>query len=139
MPLPFDATLKDIAKDDPTAFVSAFDAPPAGPVSILNVDLSTVTAAADLVFGIGDPLAEVIRRILAGLQGELEPSRYRRLAAAAYLLTGIQVKRERAKSMFLGVQGMQDSDTYQAILDEGRQEGLQKGLQEGRQEGLQKG
>src|SRR5438067_8167599 len=60
MPLRFDATLKDLARRDPAAFVAQFDAPPTEPVTLLNVDLSTVTAAADLVFGLGQPVREII-------------------------------------------------------------------------------
>jgi hypothetical protein len=60
MSLPFDATVKDLAKDSPRGFVSTFDEEPAGPVNLLNVDLSTVTTSADLVFGIGDPLQEIV-------------------------------------------------------------------------------
>src|SRR5204862_6333663 len=60
MPLRFDATLKDLARRDPAAFVAQFDAPPTEPVTLLNVDLSTVTAAAELVFGIGQPVREII-------------------------------------------------------------------------------
>jgi hypothetical protein len=33
--------------------LAAFDNAPALPVSLLNIDLSTETAAADLVFGLG--------------------------------------------------------------------------------------
>ena len=33
---------------------------PLTPLTPLNVDLSTVTTAADLAFGLGDPLREVI-------------------------------------------------------------------------------
>ena len=47
MPLTFDATLKDLGRESPEGFLAAFDRPPAGPVKVLNVDLSTVTASAD--------------------------------------------------------------------------------------------
>lgn len=61
MPLPFDATVKDLAKVNPRGLLTAFaSAPPNMPVALLNVDLSTVTTSADVVFGIGDPLQEVI-------------------------------------------------------------------------------
>jgi hypothetical protein len=56
----FDATLKDMGRDSPRGFLAAFDQPPTGPVRLLNVDLSTVTTAADLVLGLGEPLQEVI-------------------------------------------------------------------------------
>ena len=60
MPKPFDATMKDLGDQSPEAFVGEFDGPPQLPVVPLNVDLSTVTTAADLVFGLGEPLQEVI-------------------------------------------------------------------------------
>ncbi len=60
MSLPFDATLKDLGRDGPADFLATFDRPPAGPLALLNVDLSTVTTAADLVVGVGDPLADAV-------------------------------------------------------------------------------
>jgi hypothetical protein len=60
MSLRFDATLKDLGADFPGDFLATFDEPPTRPVSPLNVDLSTVTTAADLVVGLGDPREEVI-------------------------------------------------------------------------------
>ncbi len=61
MAMTFDATLKDMARESPEGFLAAFDRPPAAPVRVLNVDLSTVTAAADLVLGLGDPLEEIVQ------------------------------------------------------------------------------
>src|SRR5437879_4694250 len=61
MALTFDATLKDMGRDSPRGFLAAFDRPPTGPVKVLNVDLSTVTATADLVLGLGEPLEEVVQ------------------------------------------------------------------------------
>ena len=60
MPKPFDATVKDLAAQGPSDFISIFDRPPVQPVRVLNVDLSTVTTAADVVFGLGDPLMEIV-------------------------------------------------------------------------------
>jgi hypothetical protein len=60
MPKPFDATLKDLAGIDPRQFLADIDIPPSLPVRLLNVDLSTVTASTDIVFGLGDPLQEII-------------------------------------------------------------------------------
>lgn len=60
MPMTFDATLKDMGRDAPAGFLAAFDQPPAVPVKLLNVDLSTVTMAGDLILGLGDPPAEVV-------------------------------------------------------------------------------
>ena len=61
MAMTFDATLKDMGRDNPRGFLAAFDRPPTGPVKLLNVDLSTVTTAADLILGLGEPLAEIIQ------------------------------------------------------------------------------
>lgn len=60
MALTFDATLKSLGRESPAGFLAAFDRPPTSPLTLLNVDLSIVTAAADLVVGIGDPLAEIV-------------------------------------------------------------------------------
>ena len=47
-------------RSEPRGICGGFDGPPQLPVVPLNVDLSTVTTAADLVFGLGEPLQEVI-------------------------------------------------------------------------------
>jgi hypothetical protein len=60
MAMTFDATLKDMGRDSPRGFLAAFDRPPTLPVKLLNVDLSTVTTAADLVVGLGEPLQEIV-------------------------------------------------------------------------------
>ena len=60
MAMTFDAVLKDMGRESPEGFLAVFDQPPTGPVRLLNVDLSTVTAAADLIIGLGDPLQEII-------------------------------------------------------------------------------
>jgi hypothetical protein len=56
MPLPFDATLKDLVQTHTHDIAAAFGLEDPQPVSVLNVDLSTVTAATDIVLGFGDPL-----------------------------------------------------------------------------------
>jgi hypothetical protein len=61
MAMTFDATLKDMGRDSPRGFLAAFDRPPTVPVKPLNVDLSTVTALADLILGLGEPLEEIIQ------------------------------------------------------------------------------
>jgi hypothetical protein len=60
MAMTFDATLKDMGRDSPQGFLAAFDRPPTLPVKLLNVDLSTVTSAADLILGLGDPPEEIV-------------------------------------------------------------------------------
>jgi hypothetical protein len=60
MAMTFDATLKDMGRESPRGFLTAFDRPPTVPVKPLNVDLSAVTTAADLILGLGEPLEEIV-------------------------------------------------------------------------------
>jgi len=76
---PFDATIKDLAAQGPADFVTCFDAPTTLPVKLLNVDLSTVTTAADVVFAIGDPLTEILH-----LDAQAGPSATKHLDVLAY-------------------------------------------------------
>jgi hypothetical protein len=226
----FDATLKDMGRESPRGFLDAFDRPPTLPVKLLNVDLSTVTTAADLILGLGDPLEEIIhldfqssaaawkhadvmvynsllyahyhvgvhsvvillrpeaahanmngavryaprrgrgsmdftyevvplwdrpaeellaadlgvvplavlgrlpaglsledgltavaRRVVERLTQEAPPDRAKKLLTDAFLLTGLRVRRDVAARIFRGVRAMQESDTYLAILDEGKE------------------
>jgi hypothetical protein len=235
MSMPFDATLKDLGRDAPADFLTTFDQLPAGPLNLLNVDLSTVTTAADLVIGIGDPQTEIIhidfqssaaawkhadilvynallyaeyrvpvhsmvillrpqaahsnlngtvnyaarpqrgsmnfgyeivplwerraegliagalgttplamlgalpegvptldgltavaQRLIERLEREAPPEHARKLLTAAFVLTGLRVRRELAKQVFRGVRAMRDSDTYMMILDEGREDHAKK-------------
>jgi hypothetical protein len=59
MPLPFDATLKDLLAPNPDDYVPAFGLPRVHPAVSLNVDLSTISAATDVAIGFGDPLQEI--------------------------------------------------------------------------------
>jgi predicted transposase YdaD len=54
------------------------------------------------------------------------------LWTATYLLMGLRFSNEFAYQLLEGVQNMQESTTYQAILKEGRNEGRNEGLIEGR-------
>jgi hypothetical protein len=228
MSMPFDATLKDLGADHPHDFLSFFDRPPSKPLRPLNVDLSTVSTAADLVVGLGQPLVEIIhidfqsnanankdadvlvyngllyrhyrvpvhsilvllrpqaahsdvngtinyaarptrgrmafgfeivrlwetaaedllhgsigtlplamlgalpegadlvegltgvaQRLMQRLEQETTSEQTKRLLMAAFLLTGLRVKRNVGKVVFAGMRAMRDSDTYLAILDEG--------------------
>src|SRR5438128_1632685 len=76
-----------------------------------------------------EELTAVVHRIITRLEGEVDSARFRRLTTAAFVLTGMKVAPDIAQSMFLGAQDMQDSSTYQFILDEGRKEGRIQGVQ----------
>lgn len=79
MPKPFDATIKDLAALGPADFVTRFGGPTTLPVQLLNVDLSTVTTAADVVFGIGHPLTEILH-----LDAQASASAMKHLDVLAY-------------------------------------------------------
>jgi hypothetical protein len=53
MPLPFDATMKDLVQSYPQDWLAQFDVAASVPVTLLNVDLSTISAATDIVLGHG--------------------------------------------------------------------------------------
>jgi hypothetical protein len=66
-----------------------------------------------------EALASVIRRLVERVQKEATPDEVRRLLTATYLLTGLRLKRDRARAIFMGISAMHESDTYLAILEEG--------------------
>lgn len=55
MPLPFDATLKDIVQHHVQDFVRVLHLGGPEPAVVLNVDLSTISAATDIALGYGEP------------------------------------------------------------------------------------
>jgi hypothetical protein len=55
----FDATLKDLVAGGPAEFAAAFGLPTDGPITTVNVDLSTLSAAADVALGFGQPIREI--------------------------------------------------------------------------------
>jgi predicted transposase YdaD len=60
MSLPFDATLKDLVQDYLPAYEQALDLEAFGPLTPLNVDLSTISAATDIALGHSDPPDQVV-------------------------------------------------------------------------------
>jgi predicted transposase YdaD len=60
MPLPFDATLKDIVQKFTRDFEEQLGLIGPQPVTVLNVDLSTVSAATDFVLGYGEPPVRLV-------------------------------------------------------------------------------
>ena len=60
MPLLFDATLKDLVRRHPRDYISAFHLGEAADVRALNVDVSVISAATDVVLGHGDPLRSAV-------------------------------------------------------------------------------
>ena len=71
-------------------------------------------------------LAGIIQRLCERLQLEAPAEKFGKLLTSAYVLTGLRLEPERAWTLFRGVQGMHESDTYLAILDEGRLDEVRK-------------
>jgi hypothetical protein len=59
MPLPFDATLKDMVARHLADFAELLHLTGPPPAGVLNVDLSTVSAATDLAVGFGEPVERI--------------------------------------------------------------------------------
>jgi predicted transposase YdaD len=83
-----------------------------------------------------DALPGLVQRMADRINAEPEP-RAAMLWTATYLLMGLRFSNELASQLLEGVHNMQDSTTYQAILKEGRNEGLIEGRNEGRVTGEQ--
>ena len=60
MPLEFDATLKDLVRRRPGDFSDGFHLRGSGTPAVLNVDLSLVSAATDVVLAFGDPPSSLV-------------------------------------------------------------------------------
>src|SRR5436190_19836963 len=60
MSFPFDATLKEIVREHAADYAAAFGLPRDQPTTVLNVDLSTLSAATDVALGFGDPMQEIV-------------------------------------------------------------------------------
>ena len=73
-----------------------------------------------------EELPGVVKRMKGRISAEPEPSAAK-LWTATYLLMGLRYSKEVVSHLLEGVQGMQESTTYQAILREGRNEGLIEG------------
>lgn len=70
----------------------------------------------DIIDRLGERLVERITR-------EAAPDEAAGLLSAAYILIGLKVPRPLGAQLFRGVRAMRESSTYQAILDEGREDG----------------
>jgi hypothetical protein len=73
-----------------------------------------------------DGLTAVAQRLIERLEREASHEQKRKLLTSAFVLTGLRVQRDVARQIFRGVRAMRDSDTYLAIIDEGREEEAKK-------------
>ena len=81
-------------------------------------------------------LGTLVDRIDARLRAEQVPDADRVfLLTCGYILLGLRYTRDEIRNAYTRVRGMKESSTYQAILEEGREEGEIKGEIKGREEG----
>ncbi len=78
-----------------------------------------------------EQLPKVIEAMSKRVASETSQAEQGDLWASTYLLLGLRKKPIEIAELLRGIAAMRESSTYQAILEEGRQEGWQKGRQEG--------
>ncbi len=78
-----------------------------------------------------EALPDVVQRMASRINAEPE-ARAAKLWTATYLLMGLRFSEDLVSKLLEGVQNMQESTTYQAILREGREKGREEGREEGR-------
>jgi predicted transposase YdaD len=88
-------------------------------------------------------LPEVLRAIDERIEEQLPPGEAADLRTATYILMGLRYRPEQVRSVYRGLAKMRESSTYQAILEEGRAEGVEvgraEGVEVGRAEGVEVG
>ena len=84
----------------------------------------------------GSPqLPAVVTGMKARIDGQPDRPLAAKLWAATYVLMGLRFERAVIDNVLAGVMQMEESVTYQAILQRGREDGLRQGLQQGLQQG----
>jgi len=71
-------------------------------------------------------LPTVVERMAARLADEATPAEAATLWSTSYLLRGLRYPAELATQLLRGVRNMRESTTYQAIIAEGRAEGIER-------------
>ena len=66
-----------------------------------------------------DALPDVLEQIIARLNQQTSPPNAGKILSGAYILSGLRMGKEEARKLFRRIQAVQESTTYQAILEEG--------------------
>src|SRR5947209_6555158 len=80
---------------------------------------------APLCAAVWEALPGVIRQMEARIAADVPPPGRAMLWTSTYILLGLRFRPEAAAELLRGVRDMKESSTYQAILDEGRSEGIE--------------
>jgi predicted transposase YdaD len=75
---------------------------------------------------LADALPGVLETVIERLNRETTPAAAAKILTGAYVLAGLRMSRDEARQLFGRVRAVQESTTYQAILDEGRADGAQR-------------
>jgi len=59
MPMPFDATMKELIRNHPADWLGHLGRPITGPPEILSIERSTISASADTLIRVGDRVIQV--------------------------------------------------------------------------------
>jgi predicted transposase YdaD len=100
------------------------------PDALLSGGLGTLPLAL-----ISDVTEAQLPGILKHIERRLSSRQARKQAqtvwASAYILLGLRYSAAPAEQLFRGIVSMEESSTYQKILEEGREEGLEEGVELG--------
>lgn len=127
----FEERLKDYAKvnDFPYEVIPVWDL---DPQQLLSGGIGTLALA---------PISKVqpseVRGIIQQMKAKLSASSTQRVQdvwAATYVLMGLRYSQDFTQTLFQEVLGMKESVTYQAIIQEGKTQGLAEGRAKGRAE-----
>jgi hypothetical protein len=110
---PYDPTLKTLVETSPADWLSLLGLPRKR-ASVEDTDLAT------LVSGAVDKVLRVHAQLKERLSHERRRQRVRDLWAATYVLLGLRYSDAFANLLFQEVLGMEESTTYQAIIQKGR-------------------
>ncbi len=104
----------------------------------LNLPVSLLPLAP--LFGAGSVhLPEVIQHMHKRIEEEVATDRHIDLWASTKFLLGFKVSAEAATVLLKGISGMNESTTYMAVLNEGKEAGLQEGMASGIKIGIEQG
>jgi len=75
-----------------------------------------------------DALPKILESLIQRLNQQATPADAGKILTGAYVLSGLRMTRDEARQLFRRVRAVQESTTYQAILDEGRADAFQRAL-----------
>lgn len=108
----YDAILKHLPEEYPHDWALLAGVTRSEPVTVIDADVSTVTAAADKVLRVGGSTPWLLH---LEFQASYDTTLSKRL-----LKMGLQYESGFASQLLRGVRSMKESVTYQAIIEEGR-------------------